>query len=216
MSIAILVLGESGTGKSTSLKNMNPAETLLVQTIQKPLPFRSKDWRPVSRDGGNIVVSADYAQIVTAMEKTSRPIVVIDDFQYLMAVEFMARVHEKGYDKFNDLASHYYAILTKASSLAPHKRVYMLSHTDTNEQGVTRAKTIGKLVNEKLTVEGFVSIVLRTQVINGRYVFSTRNNGADTTKTPLEMFADEHIDNDLAAVDAAVVEYYSLSQTAAA
>ncbi len=214
MSIAILVLGESGTGKSTSLKNMNPAETLLIQTISKPLPFRSKDWRPVSKDGGNIVVSADHAQIVMAMEKTSRPIIVVDDFQYLMATQFMARVHEKGYDKFNDLAKHYYDVLTKAAMLAPHKRVYLLSHTDTDERGLVQAKTLGKLVREKLTVEGFVSIVLRTQVINGNYVFSTRNNGADTTKTPLELFTEEHIPNDLAAVDAALVAYYDLSQAA--
>lgn len=215
MSIAVLVLGESGTGKSTSLRNMNPAETLLIQTISKPLPFRNKEWRPISKDGGNIVVSADHTQIIMAMEKTTRPIIVIDDFQYLMATQFMARVHEKGYDKFNDLAAHYYLVLTKAAALAPHKRVYLLSHTDTDERGLIQAKTIGKLVREKLTVEGFVSIVLRTHVINGQYVFSTRNSGSDTTKTPLEMFTDEHVDNDLAMVDKAIVAYYELNQAAA-
>lgn len=215
MSIAVLVLGESGTGKSTSLLNMNPVETLLIQTISKPLPFKRPGWKPLSKDGGNILVSKDYATIIAAMEKTTRPIIVVDDFQYLMATEFMARAHETGYQKFTELASHYYDVLTKASTLAAHKRVYMLSHTDESDKGITRAKTIGKLVNEKLTVEGFVSIVLRTQVINGKYVFSTRNNGSDTTKTPLEMFAEEFIDNDLAAVDATIVNYYDLNQQAA-
>lgn len=214
MSIAVLILGETGTGKSTSLKNMNPAETLLIQTISKPLPFRSKEWKPISRDGGNIVVSADFAQIVAVMEKTARPVIVVDDFQYLMATEFMGRVHEKGYDKFNDIAKHYYDILTKASTLPAHKRVYLMSHTDTDERGVTQAKTLGKLVREKLTVEGFVSIVLRTCVINGQYVFSTRNSGSDTVKTPLEMFSDEHIPNDLAEVDRAIASYYELSNAA--
>lgn len=211
MSIAVLVLGESGTGKSTSLRNMNPAETLLIQTISKPLPFRNKEWRPISKDGGNILVSADHAVIVAAMEKTTRPVIVVDDFQYLLATEFMARAHETGYTKFTELALHYWAVLTKAGSLPPNKRVYMLSHTDTSDQGQVRAKTIGKLLNEKITVEGLVSIVLRTMVINGKYVFSTRNSGSDTTKTPLDLFAEEHIENDLAAVDKAVVDYYNLA-----
>lgn len=212
MSIAALILGESGTGKSTSLRNMNPAETLLIQTISKPLPFRNKEWKPLSRDGGNIIVSADHLQIIGAMEKTTRPVIVVDDFQYLMATQFMARVHEKGYDKFNDIAKFYYEVLKKAAELPPHKRVYLMSHTDTDERGLIQAKTIGKLVREKLTVEGFVSIVLRTHVINGRYVFSTRNSGNDTTKTPMDMFAEEHIDNDLNAVDKCVVEFYNLNQ----
>jgi len=215
MSIATMILGTSGTGKSTSLRNMNPAETLLIQTIPKPLPFRSKDWRPLSKDGGNIIVSADAAQIVTVMQKTSRPIIVVDDFQYLLVTEFMARAHETGYGKFTDMAAHYYSVLKAAGDLPAHKRVYLLSHTDSNDAGQVKAKTIGKMLDEKVTVEGLVTIVLRTQVINGQYVFSTRNSGSDTVKTPLDMFPDEHIPNDLAAVDAAIVEYYSLSQAAA-
>lgn len=214
MSIATMVLGTSGTGKSTSLRNMNPAETLLIQTIPKPLPFRSKEWRPISKDGGNIIVSADSAQIVLAMQKTTRPVIVVDDFQYLLATEFMARAHETGYVKFTEMARHYYDVLTAAASLPAHKRVYLLSHTDTNDTGQVKAKTIGKLLDEKITVEGLVTIVLRTQVINGNYVFSTRNSGSDTTKTPLELFADEHIPNDLAAVDAAITSYYELTQAA--
>lgn len=215
MSIATLVLGESGTGKSTSLRNMSPAETLLIQVIPKPLPFRSKDWRPISKDGGNIIVSADSGQIVTAMQKTTRPIIVVDDFQYLLATEFMSRAHETGYTKFTEMASHYYNVLKAAAELAPHKRVYLLSHVDTSDTGQVRAKTIGKLLNEKITVEGLVTIVLRTQVINGQYVFATRNNGSDTTKTPMDLFAEETIPNDLAAVDAAIVAYYELAQAAA-
>ena len=216
MSIATLVLGQSGTGKSTSLRNMDPAQTLLIQVIPKPLPFRSKDWRPISKDGGNILVSQKHDTIIGAMQKTTRPVIVVDDFQYLLATEFMERAYETGYAKFTELARHYYDVLTAAASLAAHKRVYLLSHTDTNDAGQVKAKTIGKLLDEKITVEGLVTIVLRTHVINGKYVFSTRNSGSDTTKTPLELFADEHIDNDLAVVDAAIVAYYELNQTAAA
>lgn len=212
MSIAVMVLGTSGTGKSASLRNMDPAQTLLIQTIPKPLPFRSKEWRGV-KEGGNIVVSSDSAQIVTAMQKTSRPIIVVDDFQYLLATEYMARAFEKGYEKFTEMALHYFNVLTAAATLAPHKRVYMLSHTDMSDTGQVKAKTIGKLLDEKITVEGLVTIVLRTLVINGAYVFSTRNNGADTVKTPIDLFADEHIPNDLAEADKAIVQYYELSQT---
>src|SRR6185295_2956150 len=143
MGIGVMVLGQSGTGKSTSLRNMNPAETLLIQVINKPLPFRSKEWRPISKDGGNIIVSADAAQIITAMQKTSRSVIVIDDFQYLLATEFMKRAHETGYTKFTEMALHYYDVLTAAAALPAHKRVYFLSHTDTSESGQVKAKTIG-------------------------------------------------------------------------
>lgn len=213
MSIATLVLGQSGTGKSTSFRNMDPAKTLLIQVVSKPLPFRSKAWRPV-KEGGNIIVSASSQDICAAMKKTTRPIIIVDDFQYLLATEFMDRAHEKGYDKFTEMARHYYDVLTTATTLPADKRVYLLSHTDTSESGQVKAKTIGKLLDEKITVEGLVTIVLRTHVINGQYVFSTKNNGADTVKTPLGLFEDEHIPNDLADVDRAISEYYELSQAA--
>lgn len=214
MSIATMVLGQSGTGKTTSLRNMSPAQTLLIQVISKPLPFRSKDWKPVTKEGGNIIVSNNSTDICAAMRKTQRPIIVIDDFQYLLATEFMDRAHEKGYEKFTEMARHYYDVLTTAATLAPDKRVYLLSHTDTSESGQTKAKTIGKLLDEKITVEGLVTIVLRTHVINGQYVFSTRNSGSDTVKSPLGLFEDEHIPNDLAEVDKAVSAYYDIQQAA--
>lgn len=208
MSIATMILGNSGTGKSTSFRNMNPDNMLLIQTIKKPLPFKS-DWKS-AKDGGNILVLSDSAQIVQALNKTSREIIVIDDFQYLLALEFMNRVSEKGYDKFTEMARHYFDVLTAAVNLADNKRVYLLSHTDTNEIGQVKAKTIGKLLDEKITVEGLVTIVLRTHVINGQYVFSTKNNGQDTVKTPLGMFDVEHVENDLMAVDKVITEYYNI------
>lgn len=209
-----MILGQSGTGKTTSLRNMDPAQTLLIQVISKPLPFRSNDWKPVSKDGGNIIVSNKSDVICAAMRKTTRPIIVVDDFQYLLATEFMDRAHEVGYAKYTEMARHYYDVLTTATTLASEKRVYLLSHTDTSDTGQIKAKTIGKLLDEKITVEGLVTIVLRTHVINGQYVFSTRNNGQDTVKTPLGLFEDEYIPNDLAAVDSAIVSYYALKQSA--
>lgn len=217
MSIAILVLGESGTGKSTALRNLDPAHTLLIQSIPKPLPFKAGDWKPV-KDGGNVIVTDQSAMIVSAMKKTSREIIVIDDFQYTMANEFMRRVTDKetgnaAFAKYNEIARSAWDILTAASNLPSNKRVYILSHTQTDEAGRVKIKTIGKLLDEKITIEGLVSIVLRTSVVNGNYMFSTRNSGHDTTKSPIGLFDEDLIDNDLAAVDAAVFSYYELQPT---
>jgi hypothetical protein len=213
MSIATMILGHSGSGKSASLRNMSPAETLLIQVIPKPLPFRTTTWKGV-KDGGNVIVASNSEAIVAAMRKTTRPVIVIDDLQYLLATEFMARAFEKGYEKFTEMGLHYYNVLVAATTLAPEKRVYLLSHTDTSDSGQTKAKTIGKLLDEKITVEGLVTIVLRNHVINGEYVFSTRNNGSDTVKTPIGLFESEHISNDLAEVDKAIAAYYEISQAA--
>ena len=92
----------------------------------------------------------------------------------------------------------------------PEKRIYIMAHTDTGDDGVTRIKTIGKLLNEKITLEGLLTMVLRTHVEGGQFQFSTRNNGRDTVKTPLGMFDSDYIDNDLAAVDSAVCEFYEI------
>jgi hypothetical protein len=213
MSIATMVLGESGTGKSTSLRHMDPANTLLIQAVKKPLPFKSRDWKAIA-EGGNVYVSDQSETIIKAMRKTKRPIIVLDDFQYVLANEFMRRNEEKGFDKFNEIGRHAWDILMAASSLTDNVRVYILGHTNTDESGRTKAKTIGKMLDDKITVEGLFSIVLKTVVQNGNYLFSTRNNGSDTTKSPLGLFDDEMIENDLNKVDSAICDYYGLEMNA--
>lgn len=220
MSIATLILGESGTGKTASLRNLDPAKTLLIQTIKKPLPFRAAGWKPYARspDGtvtkGNVIVTDKAATIERALRTTVQPIVVIDDWQYMLANEYMRRSDEKGYDKFSDIARHAWDVLIAATSLAAHRRVYILTHSTTDDLGHTKTKTIGKLLDEKVTVEGMFSIVLRTHVIDGQYQFSTQNNGLDTVKSPMGLFAERLIDNDLAAVDAAICDYYGIADDA--
>jgi len=214
MSIVTMILGESGTGKSASLRNLDPEHTLLIQAIKKPLPFRSTTWKPISKDtpGGNILVMDQAAPIIGAMKKTRRKVIVIDDFQYVMANEFMRRSAERGFDKFTEIGKNAWDILTEASRLPDDVRVYILSHVETTESGRIKIKTIGKMLDEKITLEGMVTIVLRTVVQDGQYLFATRNNGSDTTKTPMGLFDEDMIDNDLAAVDAAIFNYYGLTE----
>jgi hypothetical protein len=212
MSIATLILGESGTGKTTSLRNLDPSRTLLIQSIRKPLPFKASGWktRLSLKAEGNVIQTDTPETIEKILRQSPHEIVVLDDFQYVMANEFMRRSDERGFDKFTEIGRHAWDILNAAASLADHRRVYILSHTESDPNGKTKIKTIGKMLDEKITIEGMVTIVLRTHVSDGRFMFSTQNNGSDTTKSPMGMFADQLIDNDLKAVDDAICAYYEI------
>lgn len=215
MSIATLILGKSGIGKTASIRNVDPSKTLLIQTIKKPLPFRSRDWVYFDADKqrGNIFVTDDFSKIIKAMEKTSKKIIIIDDFQYMMANEFMRRSAQKGYDKFTEIADHALGVMSKASTLGDDARVYCLSHAEESEvTGSIKMKTIGKLLDEKITPEGLFTTVLRATYVDGEYKFATSNNGLDTTKSPMGMFETQYIDNDLAYVDQQICSYYGINE----
>lgn len=216
-----MVLGESGTGKSTSLRNLNPKDVLLIQAVKKPLPFKSKGWDVATKENptGSIYCTDQSHNIVAAMNRTTKPIIVIDDFQYILANEFMRRVTDKevgnqAFAKYNEIARAAWDILMAASALPDYKRVYILAHTQTDDFGKTKMKTIGKLLDEKITPEGLLTIVMRSQVVNEQYVFSTKNNGSDTVKTPIGLFEESQIDNDLQVIDLAIQEYYELKNAA--
>ena len=213
MAIITLILGNSGTGKTASLRNFEANDCLLFQTVKKPLPFRNREWREATKEGGNIVKTDLSARICEILQKTKRKIIVIDDFQYIMANEFMRRSHEKSYDKFNDIARQAWDIITCAANLAPDVRVYFLSHIESNDFGKEKVKTIGKMLDDKVTIEGLFSTVLKTAVRDGEYFFTTKNNGNDTVKSPIDLFDKDLIDNDLAKIDAQIVEYYQLNET---
>ena len=216
MSYATLILGESGTGKTASLRNFNPADVLLIQPVRKPLPFRAAGWceTKVKGDGGNIFVCSDASKIVAAMHKAPQKVIVMDDWQYVLSMQFMARRSEKSYEKFTDIGGAGFDIAKAASELDASKRVYILAHTQTDDTGHVRIKTLGKLLDDKIVVEGMFTTVLRTHVDPGNgsgYFFSTHNNGRDTVKSPMGMFTDDLIENDLAMVDKTICDYYGIS-----
>jgi hypothetical protein len=206
---AALILGHSGSGKTTSLRNLDPSKTLLLQVVKKSLPFRSKNWLPYNKENPNGSIyycGPDSQKIINIINKTDKQIIVIDDFQYLMSFELMNRTNERGFDKFTDIAKHAFDVVEAATQLEGNKVIYILNHLSNDDNG-ERMKTIGKMLDEKIVLEGMFTIVLKTIVTNGVYEFSTVNSGSDTVKTPIDMFEAPRIPNDLAIVTESILNY---------
>lgn len=207
MGTLAFILGRSGTGKSHSMKNFKPGEIGVVNVVGKPLPFKGS--------GAIETVTTDNsAEIITAIESLAKKYktVVVDDFQYVMANEFMRRSAERGYDKFTEIARHAWDIADVVRRLPADVIVYIMCHTDTDADGVEKLKTIGKLLDEKIVLEGMSTIVLKTAVSDGQYMFLTQNNGHDTVKSPAGMFPTYAIDNDLKYVDEKIRSYYEIGE----
>lgn len=214
MSIATFIIGPPGAGKSTSLRNLDPAKALLIQTIKKALPFKRPGWGYFDREknpAGNIVVTDSIPAMLKLAGKTSRKVIVLDDWNVALTNEFMRRADEKTFDKFNDIGKAAWTLFNGMSQLPDDVTVYLLGHTQSDEFGGEKAKTIGKMVDDKFPAESYFATVLRAaRVDSGRHVFRTQNSGSDTTKAPMDMFPEELIDNDLAEVDRLVRAYYDL------
>jgi len=217
MAITTFIIGESGRGKSRSIKNLDPKETVVIKAIEKPLPFKSKDWKRLNKENptGSIITTDSYVTIVAAMDaavnKYNKKIIVIDDAQYIMANEFMRRSSEVGFSKYTELAEHFWKIITEANALPDDIRVYILSHEDEDQNGNIKAKTIGKLLDEKINITGMATIVLRAiRNSDGEYLFQTQNSGRDVCKSPEEMFDKDYIENDLKYVDEQIKDYYGI------
>ena len=205
MAEKILIMGESGTGKSTSIRNCDPTTTAIVNPVGKPLPFRGA--KQFARLNGE-TDSDKICDFMKEQAKAGKKIIIVDDFQYILAIPYMDRIKENGWDKWNDFGENYFKIIDICKELPEDVCVYYLTHCETLENGVTTVKLIGKLLREKITIEGLFTIVLKTGVSEGKYYFFTQNSGKDTVKSPMGMFDTFSIDNDLAYVDSKIRNYY--------
>lgn len=204
MGIPILILGESGTGKTASLRNFESEEIALVNVTGKPLPFR--------KHFENVSGTTDFDEIADFMRTTKKKVIVIDDCQYIMSFQYMRRIKENGWDKFNEIQSDFFNLIDLTFSLPSDVIVYFLSHIETRDDGRQKIKTIGKMLDEKITIEGMFTTVLKTYVSDGKYYFVTQNSGTDTVKSPMGMFGTFAIDNDLKYVDDKIRNYYQIGE----
>ena len=209
MAQVILILGKSGSGKSTSMRNFAHDELALVNVNKKPLPFKGKF--------DSTLESTHYENIEKSIFSTQKKVIVIDDAGYLITNQFMMGHGEnKGnavFELYNSLADNFYKLIKFCQEkVADDKTVYFVMHEDKNDFGDIKPKTIGKLLDEKVCIEGLFTTVLRAECLNGEYIFHTKTDGSDVTKSPIGMFEKETIPNDLKAVDAIIRDYYELPQ----
>lgn len=201
MGVPVLVLGASGSGKSTSMRNFEPDEVGIFNVAGKLLPFRKKIPR---------VDNATYEKIYKVLKEPKLKKYVIDDSQYLMAFESFDHAKETGYGKFTNMALNFRNLIDFIIKRTPNDViVYMLHHTELSEDGKLKAKTLGKMLDNQLTVEGLFSIVLLCQVEGSEHFFITNSDGSNPAKSPMEMF-EMKIDNDLKMVDTTIREYYEI------
>jgi hypothetical protein len=202
----ILIYGKSGSGKTRSLKEFGEDEIFLVNVIGKELPFPGKFKYVKTTD------SVDT--IIAGLRKMPCKIAVIDDAGYLMTSQFMAghsqpKKGASSFDLYNEIADSIWKLIRAIKDLPEDVNVYVILHEETNDYGDTRLRTIGKLLNDKVCIEGMSTIVLRCVTMGTEHFFRSRTDGSDITKSPEDMFQDEKIENDLKAVDVRVREFYS-------
>lgn len=203
--IPILIIGKSGSGKSTSLRNLKKEEYSLVNVLNKDLPFRN------GRDIKGLATK-DYEQVKNFITKTPKDIVVVDDFGYIMTDKFVKKATETGYTKFSVIAQEFYNFVEYIKNLDGDKRVYLMMHEEKSEAGDIAPKTCGKMLDNQICVEGLFSILLRCIFDGKEHRFKTATDGLDVCKTPIDMFQTEYIDNDLKLVDDTICEYYGIKK----
>ena len=199
-------MGESGSGKSASLRNFAPNEISVFNVTSKPLPFKQGKTKIPKID------NATYADIANALANPNQRAYVIDDAGYLLSFEMFKRANETGYSKFTDMAKNFFDMLDFINTKLPNDIiVYITMHTeDDSEMHKTKAKTIGKMIDQNLNLEGLFTIVLRAMQTEDGYKFITRDDRVSTAKSPMGMFESDKIDNDLKEVDRIIREYYDM------
>ena len=202
-SVPVLLIGKSGSGKSASLRNFKKEEIAIANVLGKPLPFKSNLEAPKVDD---------YNVILKAIEKTDKKVIVIDDANYLITNEFMNKSSVKGFDKYNEMGNNFFNLINGIKNVKGGKTVYLIMHEDIDDEGNVKPKTIGKLLDEKVNIQGMFTVCIRSMYENGNYIFRLKTNGQDCVKTPIGMFEEEEMENDLKAVDEKIREYYELDK----
>ncbi len=207
MGVPVLLIGKSGSGKSTSLRNFEQNEVGLINVTKKPLPFKKKF--------DSTVMTDDYNVIIKCIDKTEKKSIVIDDSGYLITNHFMRKHSSAGggngvFSLYNDLGDKFWSLIEHVKALPEDKIVYFIMHEEKNDFGDVKPKTIGKLLDEKVCLEGMFTIVLRCVTDNGKHIFRTKTDGSDVAKSPIDMFEQDEIDNDLKLVDKTIREYWEL------
>lgn len=193
------VLGRSGTGKSSSLRNMKKADGVgYITATGKPLPFKNDIPQFHAKN---------YSELAAAIKTSKAPIVVIDDFNYFMSFEEFSKAGIKGYDKFTEMAVNVVNTIELITKKDTDQRFYILAHSEQNDEGLLKLKATGKMVSDKFVPEGLTNQVVETAVIDGEFVFKVRTDGTGI-KTPLGMFEADTIPNDLKELDKAIVSFY--------
>lgn len=210
MGIPVMIIGKSGAGKSTSLRNFSEDELYLIKVLGKPLPFRKQFNSTLQTD--------DYQSILKALIKAQKKAIVIDDAGYLITNHFMKNHASVGggnavFGLYNEIGDKFWSLVDYVSNKLPEdKIVYFIMHEDKDDMGEVKPKTIGKLLDEKVCLEGMFTVVLRCMGDSEKHYFRTKTMGSDVTKTPMGMFEDEEIDNDLKRVDEIIRNYYGLNK----
>lgn len=219
MAKLVMIIGESGTGKSTAMRNLDMAKSALISISGNPLPFRGGEAFPkIVSDDPKVICQ----KLTSINKRDDKKVIVVDDFQYLMANMWMRSLLDKKtkdseFSKYKEIGYHTWTIIRTAQQMKNEKIVIFLAHTNVDESGTTRCKTVGRLLDEKIVLEGMFSIVLNTVVhnerqVSDRFYFQTQNNGHNTTKSPMGMFYDEEIPNDLQLVVDSINSYYGGNQ----
>ena len=210
MSKKILILGRSGSGKSTSMRNFKKGEVGVISCIGKELPFRTDI--PIFTPKFTQETMNKYPSTLGAIRKAKAKVLVVDDANYLLTTEFTGTAGEKGYEKWSRMALNFVQLINEIDELDDDITVYIMMHYELDADGYERPMTVGKLLNEKICVEGLFTTVLKAIYENGEYKFQTRKrNEAECVKTPLGMFETDTIDNDLRMVDKTIREYYGMT-----
>lgn len=210
MGMCTLVLGKSGSGKTTSLRNFERSEVLVLNVANKKLPFKKKlNVANLRTYNSTDRYKAIKGKILEFQDQCK--CFVIDDTQYLLAFASFDKASQKGYDKFTDMAVEFKNLLDFIQiGTKDDVTIYMLHHVELDDAGSFKAKTIGKMLDSQLTIEGLFTTVIQAETEMGSYHFRVHNNGNSTVKTPLGMFDKDIIDNDLKEVDRVIREYYEM------